>query len=218
MQAYIDDNNEIITIGTVKEGDTYPDYCCSDFPWEVMAIIGALDPDYNSIWGICQNPDCPTQRQPYYQGVSHVLQIDFAESLADRIPHQQILKTMNRSNIEIINLTSHDINILDVSWELVETIKRSMKVARLDSDKILADNYNLPFPMFYTKYGIPYLAIIDEQGKELRRVQFPPYRDGIIYIVSGIFRANYDRTDFWQPGELVRDNEGQPIGCIGLSR
>ena len=126
--------------------------------------------------------------------------------------------TMNRSNIEIINLTSHDINILDVSWELVETIKRSMKVARLDSDKILADNYNLPFPMFYAKYGIPYLAVIDERGKELRRVQFPPYRDGIIYIVSGIFRHEFDRADFWQPGELIRDHTGQIIGCVGLSR
>lgn len=127
--------------------------------------------------------------------------------------------------MEIINLTLHDINILNEDLELVEIVEPSMKIARLDSDKDcypetigkqIFKKHKIPF--FLTKYGIPYLAKIDEQGKELERVQFPSLQDDIIYIVSGIFRAGFDRVDLWQLGELVRNDKGRPIGCIGLSQ
>lgn len=100
--------------------------------------------------------------------------------------------------------------------ELVQTIKRFMKVAKLDSDKELV-NEDSGVLFWDTRYSIPYLAKIDEKGNELERVQFPEKRKDTIYIVSGIFRFNYDRSDLWQPGELVRNDKGQPIGCIGLS-
>lgn len=127
--------------------------------------------------------------------------------------------------MEIINLTPHDISILNEDLELVEIIERSMKVARLDTDKNrypetagkqIYRNHKIPF--FLTKYGVPYLAKIDKQGNEVERVQFPALQDDVIYIVSGIFRSGYDRIDLWQPGELIRDDRGRPVGCVGLSQ
>jgi hypothetical protein len=122
--------------------------------------------------------------------------------------------------MKIINLTPHDVNIYNDKLELVETVKRSMKVARLDNDK--SEMKWKPFisdiQFFQTKYGIPYLAKIDEQGNELNRTNFPRCQGGIIYIVSALFRSSFDRADLWQPGELIRDDEGRPIGCIGLSQ
>lgn len=128
--------------------------------------------------------------------------------------------------MEIINFTPHDINIYNEDGiKIITIIKPSGKVARLDSDKEkypetigkqIFLQHKIPF--FLTKYGIPYLVKTDEKGNELERVQFPLQRDDVIYIVSGLFRSGFDRLDLWQPGELVRDENSKPIGCIGLSQ
>jgi hypothetical protein len=123
--------------------------------------------------------------------------------------------------MRIINLTPHNINILDFDERTVITVPRSMKVARMDSDKILQTRpfcQAFDFPMFNTKYSTPYLAKINDKGEELERLQFPEQKPDIIYIVSSVFYSEYSRSDLWAPGELVRDASGQPIGCIGLSQ
>lgn len=125
--------------------------------------------------------------------------------------------------LQIINLTPHDITILNEQKEIVSVVPTSGKIARLDSDKelITAQQQGLfesKIPFFATKYGIPYLSKVDKKGNELERVQFPTTKENIIYIVSGLFRAGYNRSDFWQPGELIRNEKEQPIGCIGLSQ
>lgn len=112
----------------------------------------------------------------------------------------------------ITNLTPHDITIMNEAKEVVAIIRKSGKVARLETDKKLirvADRV----PFFATKYGIP--VCLGENGEQ---VQFPEQKAHIIYIVSGLFRAGYPRPDLWQPGELVRDEDGRPIGCVGLSQ
>jgi hypothetical protein len=38
-----------------------------------------------------------------------------------------------------------------------------------------------------------------------------------VYVVSGMVAARINRTDVFAPGELVRDEKGQPCGCRGLS-
>lgn len=106
---------------------------------------------------------------------------------------------------------------------MVRPITRSMKVARLDSDKELINAqkwgiWNSPIPFYRTKYGIPILININDEGEEISRSQFPEMKEGTIYIVSSLFRSGYDRIDLWQPGELVRDKQGQLIGYIGLSQ
>lgn len=116
--------------------------------------------------------------------------------------------------MKIINLTPHDIQIMNEDKEIVKIIPPSGKVARLESEKEIVGTSIFPGILFFkTKYGIPVLLNEFDQT-----FQFPPQTENKLYIVSGLFRAGCPRSDLWQPGELVRDNEGQPIGCIGLSQ
>ncbi len=114
--------------------------------------------------------------------------------------------------MKIVNLTPHSINIVDEYYKVIKTIEPSGKIARLETERqILRQVDGISF--FVTKYGVPVLATLLD-----KKIQFPQEKEGIIYIVPGLFRAGYPRADLWQPGELVRNSEGQPIGCIGLSQ
>lgn len=45
----------------------------------------------------------------------------------------------------------------------------------------------------------------------------PEEQEGKFYIVSGMVKAAVpDREDVFSPGELIRDENGRPIGCRGL--
>ena len=44
----------------------------------------------------------------------------------------------------------------------------------------------------------------------------PKTMDTKIYIVSGMVAAAVSRGDVVSPGELIRDENGKPIGCNGL--
>lgn len=46
----------------------------------------------------------------------------------------------------------------------------------------------------------------------------PSPQPDTIYIVSGMVlsAAPADRTDLVAPGDLVRDNDGKPVGCKGF--
>lgn len=111
--------------------------------------------------------------------------------------------------MQLINLTPHTINVYSETGEPVATIEKSGMVARLDSVQEKVNEIN-GVPFYVTKFGAPY---VDVDGE---RVQFPDLADGVAYVVSGMFRASFSRPDIWQPGELLRDAEGQPIGCVGL--
>lgn len=115
--------------------------------------------------------------------------------------------------MNIINWTKHDINIYNEDKEHVVTIPPSGYEARIETVSKKVDTLD-NILLFQTKnVGAPYL--IDNDNK---RHQLPPADDHTLYIVSGVFRSNYDRFDFYQPGQLIRNDNGQPIGCIGLSR
>ncbi len=129
--------------------------------------------------------------------------------------------------MKIVNLTPHQITIMNEEKEIMLVVPASGKVAKLDSDKelIKEEEVYYLFPedkntiSFYaTKYGIPLLVKMDKEGKEISRSQMPPVKEDIIYIVSGLFRSGYPRLDLWQPGELIHDKNGIPIGYVGLSQ
>ena len=62
--------------------------------------------------------------------------------------------------------------------------------------------------------GIPVFSII---YKDL--VGVPPKEEGRIYVVSGlVVSACPEREDFYQPGELLRDSEGNVVGAVGVAR
>lgn len=48
-------------------------------------------------------------------------------------------------------------------------------------------------------------------------VDLPAPSHGVFLVVSALVRsANPDRLDLASPGELKRNAEGQPVGCVGL--
>ena len=45
----------------------------------------------------------------------------------------------------------------------------------------------------------------------------PAPQDGVLFIVSALVAAAApSRSDLLSPGELVRNSDGQPIGCTGF--
>lgn len=47
----------------------------------------------------------------------------------------------------------------------------------------------------------------------------PEYQEGTYYVVSAMVRqALPGRKDLLSPGQLIRNEQGQPIGCLGLVR
>lgn len=105
--------------------------------------------------------------------------------------------------MNIINLTPHNINIYNENGDPVLIVKPTGTIARI-GEKREKTGTILGFPIFKTIVGEPESC--------------PPQIEDTIYIVSGMFRSHVNRSDLYQPGELLRDGEGRPIGCIGLSQ
>lgn len=104
--------------------------------------------------------------------------------------------------MKIVNLTPHDINIFTDNG--IVTIPRSGKVARCNTTSSLVD-YIDGIPLYATRFG----DVID----------LPPMtEEKILYIVSSMAKQKeYTRNDLVSPGELVRDEKGNVIGCKGLN-
>ena len=106
--------------------------------------------------------------------------------------------------MELINLTPHAINI--ACGNITRTIAPSGVVARVSTVSVqvgLIDG----FPIYQTQYG------------ELEGLPGP--KADTMYIVSAMAAAAAKaagRDDILSPGELIRDENGQPVGCRGLVR
>lgn len=47
----------------------------------------------------------------------------------------------------------------------------------------------------------------------------PEFKEGVYYVVSAMVRqALPERKDLLSPGQLIRNEAGQPVGCLGLVR
>jgi hypothetical protein len=97
-----------------------------------------------------------------------------------------------------INLTPHKINEVTTGTEIMP----SGEVARMSTKFKSAGDID-GIPLFSVVYG-------DIEG-------LPEPQEGVTYIVSGIVHSVIqDRPDVVAPGELVRDENGKPIGCNGF--
>jgi hypothetical protein len=102
--------------------------------------------------------------------------------------------------MDIKNLTPHALNI--VTPEGVVTVAPSGMVARCSTTVTPAGVVN-GIPLTRTVFG----AVVN----------LPDPVDGILLVVSALVRgAVPERGDVASPGELVRDEAGQPVGCRGL--
>jgi methyl coenzyme M reductase subunit C-like uncharacterized protein (methanogenesis marker protein 7) len=131
--------------------------------------------------------------------------------------------------ITIINLTLHDINVLDDSNVSFDKASRGYKV---NGDPVIRETYNpsgtvLRCSQEETEAG-------DLNGIKLYKVKFGrvehttkdgsvitfnmPVKEGVYYIVSNIIKnALSDRPDLLVPTRMVRNDKGQPVGCLGFA-
>lgn len=120
--------------------------------------------------------------------------------------------------VTIRNLTPHAVAIYgaDGTTHLL-TVPPSGTVARVavtrtetglvpieaDAERILAHDPLAGIPVYVGEYG-------DVQD-------LPPPSRGTVYITSAMVRAAVPtRRDVLSPGELIRNEAGQPVGCRGL--
>lgn len=104
--------------------------------------------------------------------------------------------------MNFINMTPHALNIIQEDGS-VYTLPSSGQVARVETTRTVA----------YVMDGIEVFETVwgDVIG-------LPEFNKGDVYIVSALVaqRCKY-RTDVYSPGELVRNEAGQVIGCRGLT-
>lgn len=107
--------------------------------------------------------------------------------------------------MRFINLTPHTINIVDCAGNPIANIAPSGSVARVSATRQQVGEFD-GIPTFVTAYG-------ESTG-------IPAPTADTVYIVSSLVVQAIagDRPDVWAPGDLVRNAEGQVIGCVGLSR
>lgn len=109
--------------------------------------------------------------------------------------------------IKLVNLTPHTLNIYDTKGEkLLLTLPPSGQIARYAMETNLAEEI---------KVGLVVVPLLEENGGEVE--DLPKPKAGIIYVVSASVRQVLPkRVDIVSPGELIRDQDGRPIGCKGL--
>lgn len=98
-----------------------------------------------------------------------------------------------------VNLTSHTINEITSGKEFPP----SGRVARVKSSTVKVAEYD-GCPLYASTFG-------ELQG-------LPDPVEGTVYIVASLALkvVDKDRTDVVAPGNLQRDEHGQPVGCIGF--
>ena len=102
-----------------------------------------------------------------------------------------------------INLTPHTINILNEHDQEIMAIPANGIVARCSLSEetvMMIDGINVTRQTFGDVFDLP------------------EPQEGTFFIVSRLVAmAAPDRLDLLIPGPLVRNDQGQPIGCHGLS-
>lgn len=111
---------------------------------------------------------------------------------------------------KLINLTPHAINVLGEDKAPHFTLQPSGKVARVEVTRQRID-------VLYTEHHPEGMAVFGTKVGDVK--DLPPAVEGTFYVVSMMVKKSRSamfRTDLLSPGELVRNEAGQPIGCIGL--
>jgi hypothetical protein len=102
------------------------------------------------------------------------------------------------------NLTSHAITVFAADGKtLIITVPPSGELARVGISRV--------------DIGVPIEGIPVYVGTYGAVTGLPAIALGTIYLVSAMVRqAVPSRRDVLSPGELIRNADGQPIGCRGL--
>jgi hypothetical protein len=106
--------------------------------------------------------------------------------------------------VRIVNCTPHKISIQKEDGQFL-TVPPSGTIARVTAKNSVAERLN-GFIVYNTEFG------------EVENLPDP--QEGVIYLVSRVLlnALQGSRSDCFSPGNLLRDENGQPIGCQGLSQ
>jgi hypothetical protein len=110
----------------------------------------------------------------------------------------------------IVNLTPHSITVCDENDKPLLILPPSGKAARVSVKYVQCGTLALTcprkgIPVYQAEYG----SVVDMPDPELDTA----------YVVSGmtaVALAGSGRTDIFVPGDLIRDETGNPIGCRGF--
>lgn len=100
-----------------------------------------------------------------------------------------------------INLTPHVINIVLEDGSTLN-VAASGNIARVET-AIASAGFVGGVPTYRRTFG--------------KVVGLPEAAEGTVLIVSALVAQAAPRADVYSPGELVRGEGGQPIGCKGLT-
>jgi hypothetical protein len=121
------------------------------------------------------------------------------------------VKEKQDSQVEIINATPHDVNIMDEDENIIKTYQKGDIQIRLDED--MEKGEGAEFIEEETIDDVPVKKISYCPG------DVPNEKENVYYIVSTLVAQAFDyRKDFLVPIEVVRDDDGNPIGCKALGR
>lgn len=110
--------------------------------------------------------------------------------------------------IKIVNLTPHNVNFMGESDKVLHVFERCENPPRLKENKELDGliSFNKYFIRVFRKEFQP-------------ETNLPPQIDGVFYIVSNLIASAFpDRNDLLIPDDVVRDNDGQIVGCRGFAK
>ena len=99
--------------------------------------------------------------------------------------------------MRVINLTPHQVKLVTPSG--VTSFEPSDVVARCATTSEAVFVNGIDFPLTKTTFG-------EVEG-------LPEEKPDTMYIVSGLVLAQSGRKDLLAPGNLVRNDQGQVIGC-----
>lgn len=105
------------------------------------------------------------------------------------------------ADVEIVNLTAHQLTI-ERALDVRVVVPPSGTVARCRATRDLVETID-GIPVYRTVYG----AV---EG-------IPEPRAGVVYVASVLAARAAGRPDVLSPGEMIRDGEGRPVACLGLS-
>lgn len=109
-------------------------------------------------------------------------------------------------NHKLVNLTPHPITILLNGGQDKIILPPSPNAARIGSDTgslpplVVEDGYHVPLTVH----------------KNLHISNLPDPENGVIYVAPLIVAQAAKRADVMSPDRLIRDANGQPMGCYGL--
>lgn len=106
--------------------------------------------------------------------------------------------------MKFVNCTPHSITLLDKDNNVVQTLPKGDVVPRLSQSTKQVD-------------VVEGVSITETTFGDIQ--DLPDAQEGVLLIVSRlILAATKDRKDLVVPNELVRDSQGNIVGCKSLAR